>query len=83
MTAPIRAALYLRVFVSFGQFGDLASGKISASPVPGGSAIDWTFEAPDWLRGRAMRTLSISDGGQSVRLNMQAVTTAGPTAMKP
>ena len=64
-------------FISFDQFAGLASGKLSAKPVPGGSAIEWTFGTPDWLQGRAMRTLSISGEGHNVRVNTRAVTAAG------
>jgi hypothetical protein len=72
-----------RFFVGYDQFGDLASGRLTASLIPGGWAIDWTFETPDWLKGRAMRTLTTSADGQIVRVNLQAVATAPPPAMKP
>lgn len=81
--AGLAAGFSGRFFVSYDQFGDIASGKLTARSIPDGSAIDWTFETPDWLRGRAMRSRSIGTGGQSVRVIMQAVTTAEPAAMKP
>ncbi|MGY4155602.1 hypothetical protein ACVINW_001444 [Bradyrhizobium sp. USDA 4461] len=60
-------------FVSYDQFRDIASGKMSAKPVAGGSSIDWTFEGPDWLRGKVLRTQSLSDTDQTVRVNVEAV----------
>jgi hypothetical protein len=62
--------------VSLDRFGDLVEGKLRARPAEGGAVFDWTFEAPNWLRGRALQATMVDDDARmDTRLSLRAVGT--------
>jgi hypothetical protein len=60
----LAAGFKAKFVISIDGFGDLVSGDLASTSVPGGVALDWRFEAPDWLGERPMQTTYIAEQGQ-------------------
>jgi hypothetical protein len=70
----LTAGFTAKFALSLDEFGELVSGSLNAASIPGGAAFDWTFETPDWIRGRAMQTTYVAapDQGASVEIRARA-----------
>jgi hypothetical protein len=61
--------------VSLDRFADLVQGRVRAAPGPSGAHFDWSFEAPGWLRGRAMQAVMTVGPGGDVGVAQRGVDT--------
>ncbi|MGZ5900554.1 MAG: hypothetical protein ACXWK3_12500 [Reyranella sp.] len=74
-TERLTAGFEGKFAVSLDRFGDLVGGKLRARPATGGVVFNWTFETPNWLRGRILQATMVDDGRVDTRLSLRAIGT--------
>lgn len=58
-TPPLAAGVASRFEVVAGKKAKLAKGVVNATATPGGLTTDWTFDSPDFLKGKAVRASAV------------------------